>query len=311
MRVAVLIGAGASYGAGEVFNKRPPLGWALFSELAQSYPDTWGEAPEEKFSAGFEQGMAEMWRTGSPRLMPMLLHMGLYFTQFRMVNQQANAYVHLLHLLRDNNLLGSATFASLNYETLFEQSAESLGLGIHPAPAKNHPNCIPVLKPHGSSNYFPAANIILDNSTMSYTDTYYDSDIVVEDRAAALRRYSWNFPPAMSLYAQGKDSPVGRSFLAAVRNQWRIAAMAADVIITVGVHPNAADGHVWAPILRGSRSPVWYIGGRSPEQPYFEAAAALGPRLVHVADRFDQGLVELARKLKKEQPAGSRARARR
>lgn len=312
MRVAVLVGAGASYGAGKGFNRQPPLGWALFPELTDAFPGTWGEVPEHHlFEQNFEAGMAEVWGTLRADIVQLLLDMGLYFTQFRVVQNSDNAYVQLLHLLRDHGLLPSTTFASLNYETLLEQSAASTGMGVHEVPKRGHKDCVTILKPHGSSHYFPAGNIVYDNVRVSYSESYYDGPIAPEDWSGSLRRYSQNFPPAMSLYAAGKHSPVGQSFLAGVREQWRIAVMASDLILTIGVHPNMEDGHVWAPILTGSRSPVWYIGGRAPEDPYLEAVSVLGSRFAHVAETFDQGLVELADKLEKGQHVRTPSRSRR
>jgi hypothetical protein len=45
VNIAVLIGAGASFGAGGIAPHRPPLGAELFDRLQKEFPDSWVSLP--------------------------------------------------------------------------------------------------------------------------------------------------------------------------------------------------------------------------------------------------------------------------
>ena len=63
-RLAILFGAGATFGAGDVSPYPPPLGDGLFAELEANYSATWGTLPntmKDKLRSDFEEGMADIW----------------------------------------------------------------------------------------------------------------------------------------------------------------------------------------------------------------------------------------------------------
>ena len=80
MERIILFGAGASYGAGHMLPKAPPLGKDLYKELTRYYPPSWGSLPEEiktSFETGFEQGMQVLWDKYSSNIALLMRHMTL------------------------------------------------------------------------------------------------------------------------------------------------------------------------------------------------------------------------------------------
>lgn len=100
----------------------------------------------------------------------------------------------------------------------------------------------------------------------------------------------------MSLYARSKHSPAGADFIADTRRAWADKVAKASVIITIGVHPNLRDVHIWQPILRAD-VPIWYVGGTRPAEPYDEFKELAGGRLDHVAEYFKDANPVLAERL--------------
>jgi len=59
----ILVGAGASYGAGNVDPHQPPLGKDLFDKLKSEMPDPWGDLPGDiqcALEKDFENGMCKI-----------------------------------------------------------------------------------------------------------------------------------------------------------------------------------------------------------------------------------------------------------
>jgi hypothetical protein len=65
MRLVVLVGAGASYGAFDYAKARPPLGDDLFDELVAAFPGTWGNLPRVLPTSSVPRALDL--RTGWPR----------------------------------------------------------------------------------------------------------------------------------------------------------------------------------------------------------------------------------------------------
>src|ERR1022692_67688 len=100
-RFAVLLGAGASYGAWDDHASTPPLGDSLFEYLVARFPKTWGSLDDAQRSAftvrnsrpAFEDGMLAMWECersravlGQPAVtvQALLTDLALYFAAFRL-----------------------------------------------------------------------------------------------------------------------------------------------------------------------------------------------------------------------------------
>lgn len=279
LKIVVMVGAGASYGAGGNFT-RPPLGHELYGEVVKAFPKTWGRFTEpwrSHFELNFEQGMSEVWLSGADYVSSLLTDLGRYFARFQLQGPNAGEYTRLLQVLAKHGALEQTVFASLNYEVLLEEALDASGLG--------GAGFIPVIKPHGSFNYVAAGSSRFRNIHVSGSTHIYDGPIVGVNREDALRSYQNGIPPAMSNFAEGKHSPVGYRALEATRTEFAHAVREASIIVTIGVHPNPADGHIWWPIME-SKADVWYVGGTDPEEPYWEVQSVLGDKFHHVAKYF-------------------------
>src|ERR1700730_1461598 len=130
MRIAFLIGAGASNGAGLVAPRQPPLGSQLFGELQRACPTTWGRlkgARADLLRPDFEKGMDQLWAEQPGDMMELLNDMGRYFVDFEPARRQVSRYAELVFFLTRRGLLSTCAFGSLNYECFLEIPALSLG----------------------------------------------------------------------------------------------------------------------------------------------------------------------------------------
>src|ERR671911_3068747 len=84
MSIVFLFGAGASYGSGECFPYRPPLGKDLFSELLSKggIAATVDEAHRQLFDENFEKGMQRFIENRNIDLTTLLREMSEYFVPF-------------------------------------------------------------------------------------------------------------------------------------------------------------------------------------------------------------------------------------
>lgn len=296
VRVAVLIGAGASYGAGDVFTSRPPLGKDLFVHLRIGFPQSWGRVPLEfakDFQRNFEDGMHALWAAQPTGATKLLIDLGRFFADFRIRGPHAGQYTALLKALQRTRQLEEVVFASLNYEILLEDAIEQLGFYPQPHFALGGNQQVVVLKPHGSFNYVPYSGLMMRGTTFENVNSIYDGPGAMVSRETALVSYGSGLPPIMSLFAPGKFTPVAPRLLDAVRQDWDAVARASDVILTIGVHPNFADDHVWGPVARNTRARILYVGGKDPLEPYNELRSRAGNRFTHVADYFDEAVPRL------------------
>jgi hypothetical protein len=301
-RIGVLVGAGASYGAFDEPSLRPPLGSRLYDVLREEYPNTWGRIDGDLDAAfrdpeyGFERGMADLWQHGGSATQPALLDMGAYFTRFRFDQPVIpNRYIELVALLEARGSLITWFWGSLNYEILLEITL--FGVGYDPfydgdRPDDGGANPALVLKPHGSCNFVPAVGGTRWEGPMGFSGghIWVDGNLDVKDilEVEAFCRGS-GIPAGMSLYAEGKHSPVINRALEAIRAQWDLEVRASDAILVVGARPVPDnDVHVWNPIMQ-SEMPVALIGSCGPA---FEQA--MGSRLALLSNHFDSGLSPVA-----------------
>jgi hypothetical protein len=294
MRIVILVGAGASVGAFDLQSSKPPLGSQLFTTLSESFPETWGSlrvaVSNEFLTSGFELGMAAL-RAEPVSIQGPLIDMGVFFANFRIPSPGVNRYFALVKLLDSLSVSPDYVFASLNYETLLEQS---LGKAGHPTnywgtPPPNLPKPIRVIKPHGSSNFaFDQGTNRFRNNTFIGVGTYVGGGgarLKVIDIDRVREEAESGFPPAMSLYAPGKPDLVCPEFVASLRNDWASEVADSDLIVVIGARPQLTnDVHIWTPIL-DSNSDILFVGSVEPD---FEAGVE--SRIKIRVDTFESGL---------------------
>jgi hypothetical protein len=270
VRLIVLVGAGASYGAFDNPSLRPPLGGELFSKLVAAFPESWGSLPNKVAAefrtedAGFELGMAAL-REEAEHTQAALIDMGTFFASFRLL-PGVNRYLALAKLLEFREPDVQFSFGSLNYETYLEQSLGRAGRQVlywGEPPLDSEGPFIRVVKPHGSCNF------VVDTGTNTFINfrvvggqTYISgAPLKVVPLDNVVKGPSTGFPSAMSLYAPGKPDLVCPEFVSRFRADWQSAVTGADAILVVGARPMlGSDPHVWVPVTDSS-SPVGLVGG--------------------------------------------------
>lgn len=307
MRLAILFGAGASFGCGATAPRPIPLGRDLYEELRGCFPETWGKLITDAEGAAFraeppfEKGMEALREANDERLQLLLTDMAIYFTEF-VPTSADNQYGKLIdHIGSDR--LDSTVFASLNYDCLFEMTAGARSIPVNycldtMAPA-TAPGAILLLKPHGSCNFVMqglGAGITMKNVTMSGMGGYYEGPLEARhpNEIAALYTDGPSMPPAISLYTTGKASLTGPRAITAIRERWRSSVAQADVVIPIGVRVVLADNHVWEPIV-DSRADVWFVGGQ--EGDFADLQDQLKDRLTVLGPTFAEAEPAVARRL--------------
>jgi hypothetical protein len=264
--IVFLFGAGASYAANDhVAPKRPPLGHELYDELASFAAETWGPSSflgryAESFRNGFEATLNRVLnRVPTLDVLLWFRDLACYFAQFHLRGNGYDPYSELIGRLREGDALGKCLFTSLNYECLFELAAVHVGLPVIYDPNQGDA----VLKIHGSCNF-----VTDDLTAYRYLLTNPNAQVGCELTALppgpglfeALRfRFAGtsNYFPVVSLYAWGKNTPVGGSQIQAARNRFRAAVLGASAVVLIGVAPNQEDIHLWEPISRTAADVSW------------------------------------------------------
>lgn len=296
MRVVLLVGAGASYGAFDDESHRPPLGDQLFAHLVRFFPETWGKLPEQmqsefrKPADGFELGMSAL-REDGKHTQKALIDLGTFFERFR-IPSGINRYIALAARLESLGPNVEYAFASLNYETCLEQSLTQSDKTCFywddppKGPARFY---VRVVKPHGSCNFVvdTGTNMFFNNS-FEIVGIYVGGSgcrlkvVPLEEVASAAKT---GFPSAMSVYASGKPDMICPDFVARLRTDWREIVAVADMVVVIGARSNiASDPHIWQPIVEG-KAMIAYIGGHELSLQEF-----VGSRLTYLGNTFQGGL---------------------
>lgn len=269
MPALILVGAGASFGSGDVQPSCPPLGSGpdgLFARLEAAGGQAASLPADLRtlFRTDFEKGMAQFYEFADGDIMRFQREMAAYLAAF--TPGKANAYVRLIRTIAPRR----AIYASLNYDLLFELAAASLGLntlyGTDPVEGG-----VRLLKLHGSSNFWPDIPVgMIQNSTfkrsgradiqapikpLNQEDTL--SRCGVEDSVA----------PAIAMYAEGKAVKISPDYVERQQALWKTAVGSVSRIFVVGVRVHNADVHVWGELAR-TRAPVTYFGREWDKQPY-------------------------------------------
>lgn len=300
-RIAVLFGAGASYGAGSIAPESPPLGLALYDALVQSYPASWGGLSQDVQavfrSSGFEAGMRVVYDRHGQAIPQLMREMAVYFVQFRPVSRNS-LYCRLVRDLLEDNVLSQVGFSSLNYDCILEYSLLEAGASVEYFPDNHSANAVPVWKLHGSCNMFAhgvqAGQGVLYGTGVTWeggAQAFFDSNRVIEHCLVET-----GLAPIMSLYMEGKPLNVSPSVIHQIQQAWSASVSTAKAIFVVGVRPLVADAHVWAP-LATAQAPLYFIGDRTDFAKWTETQRPEAPSS-YLGSRFANGYAELLTRMR-------------
>jgi hypothetical protein len=275
----ILLGAGASFGSGDVQPCRPPLGNGpdgLFARLEAAGGQAASLPLDLRilFRTDFEKGMAQFYEYADGDIMRFQREMAAYLAAFSPGG--ANAYVRLVRTVGPRR----AIYASLNYDLLFELAAASLGLNTYYStepPARG----VRLLKLHGSSNFWPDFPVgMIRNSTFRRSGRAdIQAPIKPLNQAETLDRchVEDSVAPAIAMYAEGKTVKVSPDYVDRQQELWKAAASTASRVFVVGVRVHNADVHVWGELAR-TRAPITYFGQKGDKEPYDQWCADSGKR---------------------------------
>jgi len=218
MKLAFLFGAGASKGAGAVLPHPPPLGAELYECLRSAFPRTWGTLHSELdglFRENFELGMDAAWNQQIEDGAWLLIDMARYFARFDAATDGSDLYSRFTKLLTTSRIVDRAATATLNYECVLEIAASNGGLRIAYLAEEPPPGNLLVWKPHGSCNFLPTSQVF--NLTL-IAKNFYEGRLrfLSPPEVITLYEQGYPLPPAMSLFAPGKPTPVAPSFVSEV-----------------------------------------------------------------------------------------------
>lgn len=254
----VLVGAGASFGSEDVHPTTPPLGNQLFDKLEQAggiaarIPTTM----KYVFRENFEAGMALYYKYYDGNIMQFQRELAQYLVQFS--PGPRNTYIRLIKTLGIHKII----YCSLNYDLLLELSAGSLGFNTT-YDSKSIKNCIRILKPHGSSNFWPDIPIgMLRNVTIKESGRAdIQADIRPLSQLDTLHRCQNedSVAPAIAMFAEGKAVKISPDYVEMQQHHWATSANTATQIFVVGVRVHTIDEHIWG-ILANTKAKVTYFG---------------------------------------------------
>lgn len=261
MASVILLGAGASFGSGDVSPCAPPLGNGtdgLFARLVAAGGEA-AHLPDDlraHFCADFEKGMAEFYEYSNGNIMRFQREMAAYLAKF--TPGPANAYVRLIRTIGTRR----AIYASINYDLLFELAAASLGLRTCYA-TKSLASEARLLKIHGSSNFWPDIPPgMLRNCTFERNGRAdVQAPICRLNQEETLFRCANedSLAPAIAMYAEGKAVKICPDYVEQQQAYWQATVQAAKHVFVIGVRVNNADAHIWGELAK-TRAPVTYFG---------------------------------------------------
>jgi hypothetical protein len=314
-RIALLIGAGASFGAWDGSAPAPPLGAQLFPALCGSFPATWGSLTHDQkelfvgkgAGISFEHGMQQLWeeemqgKESPASVQDLIIDMAVYFSRCQLPEGVDNRYSELIACLQRYGLTGARLgVASLNYECLIEMGIGALGVAVEHAPVPPRDEAISVWKPHGACNLvaLPVANGSWWEITVRSTPNMVFGNVPLVALPPAevepLYRSRRTVPPVVSLYAPGKHSPVVPQFIDRSRAQWTHWASDVQVVVSAGARYVPEDHHIWEGVAGGAAA-IWYVGDS-------DSATGLkhdvgDHRVIHLGERFGDTLPHLIARL--------------
>lgn len=308
-KVAILFGAGASYGYREQVEENPPLGATLFSRLRKSpLCPTWRVPRITKMFqkiGNFELAMGSLAKEyeWDPMLDDLTFELCQYLAQFSPPPPgRINLYQALLNVVVGKGRICETLLCSLNYETLLEETLIRLPIccitgspnyALEPAQC-TFPLAVPtVLKIHGSINFGMPPGIDMSGaefhvspgpggSARLHTPIHvYDAG--EENRKRFSAANGRRFKPYICYYAPGKE-PHYNVALKALSGLWaKWLTEDCEAVILIGVNASVADPHLWDPILQ-SKTIIYYVGSDD------AGLKPAGARLITVPGRFPQAI---------------------
>jgi hypothetical protein len=289
-RIAFLFGAGASYGAGDILPRCPPLGKDLYAELGHAFPDTWGNLPDNlprSFERDFESGMEALWRREGQDQSQPLMEIARYFAGFHPGPSEPSCYLQLIRLLASCHLIGTCGFATLNYDCLMDLDLHSAKFGYSDGHRRGpfyHRESVRLWKLHGACNVLPdlGTNRVIDSRFVAMGGQIYDGPVRYATPSQVIAFCDDNgIPPMLSLYAPGKPTPVAARAVEQIRQKWEAWLKQSDVIVVIGARVLPRDDHIYRP-LKKARGQIWYVGNRRDFHPT--------RRFEWFGERFDKAL---------------------
>jgi len=297
-RIAFLIGAGASLGAGHILPVSPPLGSDLYDKLASQFPDSWG--PRGRIGQMYADGLRRDFeatvfnevcmREPAINVLEWNRDMAHFFAQFTLDGTGCDLYTRLLDFLQTSDNLANTSFTSLNYDCLLEQAATARGMNVVYCGPHDGGADVRILKIHGSCHF-----ITEDLSRLTYLLTNSGSGLECGFEILSTRNLRQTlqskflsqrsgFYPVFSLYAFGKNTPVATVKIQEIRNAWLEEAEHATHLIVIGVRCNRDDHHITDGLKGTDARRILYVGGTKD----FADWHSLNPYCQHLGERFDQ-----------------------
>jgi hypothetical protein len=261
MAAIILLGAGASFGSGDVLPHVPPLGNGangLFARLEATGGEAAGLSADLKalFRNDFENGMAEFYKQSDGNIMRFQREMAGYLAKFK--PGISNAYVRLLQTIGPKRSI----YASLNYDLLFELAAAHLGFNTRYS-VESLVSEVRLLKLHGSSNFWPDIPAgMFQNCTISgsvHADVQAPIRPLNQQETCYRCANEDSLAPAIAMYAEGKAVMISPNYVEQQQAMWRDALCSARKVFVIGVRVNNADTHIWGQLAK-SKSSVTYFG---------------------------------------------------
>lgn len=221
-----------------------------------------------------------------------------YFSSFVLDNGGADCYSKLLNSLKDAGKLAHAVFGSLNYECLFEQAAENLGLIVDYQCCDTKPDTVCVAKLHGSCNFVTDELTQASRAILASTNTLLEirfTPLPLADLERTLARKiatTGNHFPVMSQVSKYKEHYVSPAAIQKIRNVWNEALLKVKFVVIVGVSFNCHDSHIIEPIEQ-SPGLLLYVGDAAS----FKKWSAVHPHAKQIGGRFEDAFPDLLKEL--------------
>ncbi|MFW9889627.1 MAG: hypothetical protein ACFFER_15670 [Candidatus Thorarchaeota archaeon] len=290
MSVILFFGAGASYGAGSVYPKPPPLGAQLYNELRSRFPKTWGHFPQalhNEFAENFEKGMGVLWQSGSHASPVLMQDMAVYFSEFTLSISRDDCYSTLVDLLVSKGLIEDCVFSTLNYDCLLEIALSMAKRRILYFNRKVVDSSDSIMwKLHGSCNFIPE-NIRATRGVSFGSSVTWNPDLraVNPPEVKAFCYGNTALYPALAIYAKDKPVQIAPGIIRHIQNWWAEAIAQSSQIVVVGVNPYPDDNHIWNPIATSSGR-LLYVGNEKAFKRW-SAEYRSSNESIHLGNRFN------------------------
>ena len=281
----------------------PPLMRELYDEMARAFPHEWGagsplEKYRDQFRNDFEQTFTEAVLGitkdfGLPgtslSLLEKLSPLALYFSRFVLDPTATDYYSKLLVALRNSGNIPRTVFGSLNYECLFEQAAQNLGLALDYEWDDAKLDRVCVAKLHGSCNFIRHLSQI-ERALLASTAVQVEVPLSILpvrglEKALSEKLSAWECLPIMSQVSHYKEQLLAPATIQRMRNGWNAAVHRAKFVAIIGVSFNCYDRHIIEPIQNASGT-VLYIG----DQASFKMWHAANKHTELIAEKLEGGL---------------------